>query len=375
MTGTMICTRCVMDNSNPHIAFDESGYCNCCSDAFRRLPFEWHRGEEGRKRLGLLVTKLKHEGRGKKYDAMIGLSGGIDSAYLAHVLRAAHGLRLLAVHVDGGWNTEPAVRNIEILVKSLGIDLHTQVIEWAEMRDLQLAFLKASVLNQDMPQDHAFFATLYRTARQFGLRHFLSGVNFSSESIIPPGWGYTSIDGKHVAALHALFGQKPLRTFPIMGAAEYIWMTRIRRQLRIHRPLNLIDYDKEEAKQELIRLYGYKDYGSKHSESRFTKFYQEVYLPQRYGFDKRRLHLSSQIVAGQVTRSEALQELATPICDQRRATQDLKFVAKKLQVTVAELQELIDSPPIEHIDYPNNAKLYRMGVSLKSIFRGMLKKP
>jgi N-acetyl sugar amidotransferase len=374
MTDRMICTRCVMDSSNPLISYDELGHCNCCSDAVRRMPFEWFRGADGRQRLDLLAARLKAEGRGKKYDAMIGLSGGVDSAYLAHLLRTDYDMRLLAVHVDGGWNTEPAVRNIEVLVKALKIDLHTHVIEWSEMRDLQLSFLKASVLNQDIPQDHAFFATLYRTARKFGLRHFLSGVNFSSESIIPPGWGYTSIDGRHVKALHSLFGRLPLKTFPIMGAFEYIWMTRVRCQLTIHRPLNFVDYDKQTAKQELISRYGYKDYGSKHSESRFTKFYQEVFLPKRYDFDKRRLHLSSQIVAGQVTREEALAELETPICDPNQARQDEKFVAKKLQVTVAELQELMARPPVEHTDYPNNAKIYRVGLSMKSLFRGRVRK-
>lgn len=374
MTGQLICTRCVMDSSNPHISFDEMGYCNCCSDAIRRMPYEWFRGDDGRRRLDSLAADLKAQGKGKPYDAMIGLSGGVDSAYLAHLLRADYDLRLLAVHVDGGWNTEPAVRNIELLVKALKIDLHTHVIEWSEMRDLQLSFLKASVLNQDIPQDHAFFATLYRTASKFGLRHFLSGVNFSSESIIPPGWGYTSIDGRHVKALHSRFGQHPLKTFPIMGAFEYIWMTRIRRQLTIHRPLNFVDYDKQIAKQQLIDLYGYKDYGSKHSESRFTKFYQEVFLPKRYAFDKRRLHLSSQIVSGQVSREEALAELATPICDPNQARLDVKFVAKKLQISVAELQELMECEPVEHTDYPNNAKIYRMGVSMKSLFRGQSRK-
>ncbi len=359
-----------MDNSNPHISYDELGHCNCCSDAFLRMPFEWFRGADGRQRLDSLAQRLKAEGQGKQYDAMIGLSGGVDSAYLAHLLRTEYDLRLLAVHVDGGWNTEPAVRNIEILVKALNIDLHTQVIEWSEMRDLQLSFLKAAVLNQDMPQDHAFFATLYRTARKFGLHHFLSGVNFSSESIIPPGWGYTSIDGKHVKALHSRFGREQLRTFPVMGAFEYIWMTRIRRQLTIDRPLNFVDYDKQTAKQELIRLYGYKDYGSKHSESRFTKFYQDVYLPKRYDFDKRRLHLSSQIVAGQISRDEALAELETPICDPHQTRQDEKFVAKKLQITVAELRELMELSPVEHTSYPNNEKLYQFGVSMKSFLRG-----
>jgi N-acetyl sugar amidotransferase len=358
-----------MDSTNPQIVFDAYGVCNCCTDAVARMPFEWFPGDEGRRRLGSMAERLRAAGRGKPYDAMIGLSGGVDSAYLAHLLRTEFDLRLLAVHVDGGWNTEAAVRNIEVLVRALRIDLHTYVVEWEEMRDLQLAFLRASVLNQDIPQDHAFFSTLYRTARAFGIRDFLSGVNFSSECIVPPGWGYSSMDGRHVRGVHARSGQGRLETFPVMGALEYLWMTRVRRQLTIHRPLNFVDYDKTQAKALLMARYGYKDYGGKHSESRFTKFYQDIYLPMRYGFDKRRLHLSSLIVSGQITRQEALAELSTPICEPDQARHELKFVAKKLRISVDELGTLMAQPPVEHEQYPNSARLYSMSAGLKRLLR------
>lgn len=364
-----VCTYCVMDSSNPAIEFDDKGACNCCRDAIERRPFEWFPGEEGRGRLDDLARHLKASRRGGKYDAMIGLSGGIDSAYLAHRLRTEYDLKLLAVHVDGGWNTEAAVRNIEILVRRLDLDLHTEVIEWAEMRDLQLAFLKASVLNQDMPQDHAFFSTLYRTARRFGVRNFLSGVNFSSECVLPAGWGYPAMDGRHIRAVHRRFGCNPLTSFPIMGVWEYLWTTRVRRQLSIHRPLNFIDYDKTRAKVLLMDEYGYKDYGSKHSESRFTKFYQEIFLPERYGFDKRRLHLSSQIVSGQISRQDALKEIGTPICAPEKSRHEVKFVAKKLRISVDELRSLINRPPVDHTDYPNSAGLYRSGAGIKRLLR------
>ncbi|MEO6362323.1 MAG: N-acetyl sugar amidotransferase, partial [Caldimonas sp.] len=197
-----VCGVCVMDESNPAIRFDATGQCNCCRDAFARMADEWHRGADGEQRLQALARRLKAAGRGKRYDVMLGLSGGIDSAYLAHVAVRRLGLRALAVHIDGGWNSEPATRNIESLVRGLDLDLHTHVVEWQEMRDLQLAFLRASVLNQDIPQDHAFFATLYRTAVKFGIRDFLSGVNFTTESVVPPGWGYPSMDGHHARAIH-----------------------------------------------------------------------------------------------------------------------------------------------------------------------------
>ena len=371
MNGSMkrVCSVCVMDESNPAIAFDESGQCNCCRDAQHRMPHEWWPNSEGEARMQTLVTMLKEQGRGKPYDVMVGLSGGIDSAYLAHVASRKYGLRLLAVHVDGGWNSEPAVRNIESVVRGLGIDLHTYVIEWQEMRDLQVAFLKASVLNQDIPQDHAFFATLYRTAAKFGMRHFLNGVNFASECVVPPNWGFPSMDGKHVRAVHKRFGGAQLDSYPIMSLAQYIWMTRVRKKLTIHRPLNYFAYDKEEAGRELKREYNWRDYGGKHCESRFTKFYQEIYLPRKFSFDKRRLHLSSLIVSGQITRGQALEEIKQPICQPDQARRDLKFVAKKLGLSNHELEALIDAPAISHYSYPNQMELHSHLSALKSIVR------
>ncbi len=363
------CSFCVMDDSNPAIEFDANGQCNCCRDAIARMPSEWWPGPEGEARINQLVANLKTKGRGKPYDAMVGLSGGIDSAYLAHLASKKHGLRLLAVHVDGGWNSEPAVHNIESMVRGLGIDFHTHVVEWQEMRDLQVAFLKASVLNQDIPQDHAFFATLYRTAKKFGIRDFLSGVNFASECVVPPGFGYPSMDGEHARAIHKIFGETPLDTYPFMEWAEYLWLTRVRRQLTIHRPLNFMNYNKEAARLELEQLYGWRDYGGKHSESRFTKFYQEIYLPQKFGFDKRRLHLSSLIVSGQIRREDALAEVAAPITSARQTRRDIKFVAKKLNIAQDQLQAYIDAAPIDHREYPNGLKVHAWLSRLKRMLR------
>jgi hypothetical protein len=316
-----------------------------------------------------LVAALKAAGQGKKYDAMIGLSGGVDSAYVAHLARRRYGLRLLAVHVDGGWNTEPAVRNIESIVRGLELDLYTYVVEWQEMRDLQVAFLRASVLNQDIPQDHAFFAVLYRTASRFRMRHFLSGVNFSTESIVPPNFGFSSIDGKHLQAIHRKFGSLPLESYPVMTLPEYLWMTRVRKQIVISRPLNFLNYDREQAKLALGREYGWRDYGVKHGESRFTKFYQEVYLPRRYGFDKRRLHLSSLIVSGQTTREHALEELAKPIIQPDAARRDLRFVAKKLGLSTSDLETLIDAPAVSHTAYPSAMTLQAALTALRMLVR------
>jgi N-acetyl sugar amidotransferase len=353
-----ICSFCVMDSSNPFIEFDAAGECTACRDARQRLPHEWWPGADGRARLDNLVATLKVAGAGRPYDAMIGLSGGVDSAYVAHTLVREYGLRLLAVHVDAGWNSAAAVGNIETLVRKLDLDLYTKVVEWAEVRDLQLAFLKASVLNQDIPQDHAFFATLYRTAEKFGISNFLSGVNFSSESVNLPNWGFPAIDGRHVRAIHKRFGTVPLRSFPIMSFMKFLWITRIRRHLNVWKPLNYMNYDKERALEMLVRNYRWRDYGGKHHESRFTKFYEQSYLPRRYKFDKRRLHFSSLIIANQLTRARALLMLESPVVDLVQERRDTQFVAKKLGISPAELRALMNRPPVLHEDYPHQLLLF-----------------
>lgn len=369
-SNVQVCRFCVMDANHPGVEFDATGQCNCCTAALRRMPLEWWPGETGARKMQDLMAQLREEGRGKPYDAMIGLSGGIDSAYLAHILTAKHNLRVLAVHVDGGWNSVAAVSNIESLVRKTGIDLHTVVIEWDEMRDLQLAFLRAGVFNQDFPQDHAFFTTLVRTANKYDIRSFLSGVNFSSENVeVPSGPSVTAYDGKHLRAIHERFGSRPLRTFPVSSLLGYIWSTRVRGRPVVHKPLNFIDYDKEKAKDTLREVYGWRDYGAKHSESRFTKFYQEIYLPRKYFMDKRRLHMSSLIVAGQATREEALEEVALPALEPEQAARDIRFVAKKLGIGVDELNELIDAPPVLHVAYPNDMALQRNLLGLQEKFR------
>ena len=363
-----VCSFCVMDNSNPGVSFDEQGQCACCRDALRRMHFEWSPTKEGRAQLEQTIGRIKAEMARRPYDVMVGLSGGVDSAYLAHFLRRECNLRILAVHVDGGWNTEAAVRNIEMLVRRLDIDLHTYVVEWDEMRDLQLAYLKASVLNQDAPQDHAFFSTLYRLSKQFGLRYFLSGVNFSGESVHVPLGGYPAMDARNLRAIHRAYGTMRLQTFPVLGSLSYVWLARIRKQIQILKPLNSLPYDQRSAKRKLIAEYGFVDYGAKHQESRFTKFYQEIYLPARYGFDKRRLHYSALIVAGQMTREEALSELARPLSTPEQEVRDKRFVAKKLGISLAELDQLVSQPAIPHEHYANNQMLYRANDRIRKLF-------
>jgi N-acetyl sugar amidotransferase len=365
------CNFCVLDSSLEMLEFDNSGQCFACKDALERMPYEWLRGDEGKEKLIALAERLKREGHGQPYDAMIGLSGGIDSAYLAHMAVKQMGLRVLAVHVDGGWNSATAVRNIELLVRSLDLDLHTVVIEWEEMRDIQLSFLRSSVHNQDIPQDHAFFSTLYRTASKFGIRDFLSGVNFASEGVFVDGLGYAAMDGYHIKQIHRKFGELELKSFPIMGLFELVWTKHIRKQLRMWKPLDLLYYNKEDARRVLVENYGWLDYGKKHCESRFTKFYQETYLPSKFRFDKRKFHLSSLIVSGQMTREKAIVELSQPIVDELEANRDTKFIAKKLGITHHELIHLITSPVKSHLDYPNHHWILRLFEMAKAIIHAL----
>jgi N-acetyl sugar amidotransferase len=356
-TPYQICTRCVMDTSDPEITFDAQGHCNHCRYFFEHDRPTWFPNEEGARRWAQWIERIKREGRGREYDCIIGISGGVDSAYMAYRL-SEYGLRMLAVHVDGGWNSEIAVKNIEMLVKKLNIDLFTYVVDWDEMRDLQLAFLKASLANQDVPQDHAFFAQLYRQAMQHRIRYFLSGGNLATESILPGSWGYNAMDSGHLAAIHKRFGTRPLRTFPRVSFwTLYGWAPFVRRY-RTLRPLNFMDYNKPRAKQELAEKFGWRDYGDKHHESRFTKFFQSYYLPVKFGYDKRRAHLSSMIVAGQISREESLEILRQPPYDAAAVEEDKIFVAKKLGISAAELQRLIDLPPCTYRDYPSNAWLF-----------------
>ncbi len=243
-----ICVRCVMDTSDPDIAFDERGVCSWCRKFDLEIAPQWLPNEEGERRFTQLVEAIRLENRAREYDCIIGLSGGIDSSYAAYVARRRWNLRLLAVHVDAGWNSELAVKNIENIVKRLGIDLHTEVIDWEEVRDLQLAFLKSGVANQDVPQDHVFFAALYRCASEKPTRYALSGGNIATESVLPPAWGYNAMDLRHLKSIHRRFGTMPRapRPRPASFYQYYVHYPFVRR-MRVIRPLNFMRYEKSDA--------------------------------------------------------------------------------------------------------------------------------
>ena len=359
-----ICTHCVMDTTDPEITFDDQGVCNHCHDFEHHQKPQLLGGAAGDAALSRLVSQIKNDGKRKEYDCIIGISGGVDSSYVAYrVLQL--GLRPLAVHVDTGWNSELAVGNIEKIVTALNIDLHTTVIDWDEMRDLQLAFLRSGVANCDVPQDHAFVAVLFKLAASKNIRWIISGHNLQTESILPEAWGYTSIDRKHLKSIHQRFGTRRLQTFPTYSLFDYTFYWPYVKKIKIVKMLNYQDYDKQQAKQFLMDKFGWRDYGGKHYESRFTKFFQSYYLPRKFGFDKRRAHVASLVVSGQMTRSAALASLESPPYVEAEAAADSAFIAKKLGIQREELEGIIAAPPKTYRDYPSHADLIERLLHLK----------
>jgi len=354
-----ICTRCVMDTSDPDISFDADGVCSHCRnyDLQAKPIVDRAASGEAKKDLDALVERIKRRGRRAQYDCIIGLSGGVDSTYVALKVKE-YGLRTLAVHFDSGWNSELAVGNIENIVKRLGIDLVTFVVDWEEMRDLQLAFLRSGVANCDTPTDHAFLAVLYRVASRHGIKTVITGTNFATEFILPRAWGYSPADRVHLRAIHKRFGHVPLRNYPTLGFFQRYFYYPILRGIRTVRILNYLPYVKDDVKREIADTLGWRDYGGKHHESIFTRFFQTYYLPTKFGYDKRRAHLSSLIVSGQLTREEALASLSALPNDPDKIGEDKSFVAKKLGVSDAEFDCIMAEPPHSYRDYPTEEWLY-----------------
>ena len=362
-----MCVRTVMDTTDPEIWFDENGVSSHAlhyDRTMKRYVDAANRGERAGE-LQAMVEKIKAAGKGKPYDCVIGISGGVDSTYL--ILQAVKlGLRPLAVHFDSGWNSELAVSNIENIVNRLGLDLVTDVVDWREMKDLQLSFFKASVANADIPTDHAFPAVAFREAARYGIRYILSGHNFATESILPKSWGYNATDARHLKAIQRRFGSVKLKTYPIMGIVKrYLWYGYIRPITTVH-ILNYMPYRKVEAKRAIAEELGWRDYGGKHYESVFTRYFQGYYLPRKFGFDKRKAHLSSLILSDQLTREKAIDELEHPDYDEALARQDHEFIAKKLGLTTEQFDEIIARPPVDHLVYPNSKWLFEALIRLSN---------
>jgi N-acetyl sugar amidotransferase len=357
-----MCINCIMDTSDPNITFDARGRCDYCNNFHSTIKPSWNTGHEGELALKLIADKIKKEGQGRDFDCIIGLSGGLDSSYAAYIAKEKMGLRPLLFHVDAGWNTDQAVGNIEKLVDGLGLDLYTEVINWEEMKSLQLAFLRSQIADQDLPQDGAFFSALYKFARKHKIKHVITGSNFSTECCREPEeWGgYPGIDKKLFLDIHQKFGTRPLKSFPIVDIFVYKVLYQHILGMEIIKPLNMVPYIKKEAEQTLERLFGWKKFQHKHHESRFTRFYEDYWMPRKFGYQKRRAHFSSLIMTGQMTRDEALNRISRPEMDEHFLKQEFEYVANKLGLTVAELQEIFEGKNKTYRDYKN--KRWAIGV-------------
>jgi N-acetyl sugar amidotransferase len=355
VTDYRICRRCVMDTTDPEIAFDQEGVCHHCRRYDVRVRSSVLPGEAGSRALTQLAERIRAEGRDRRYDCVIGVSGGVDSTYVAYLARSL-GLRPLAVHLDNGWDSETAATNIGRALKALSIDLSTYVIDWEEFRDLQLSFLKASTPDAEIPTDHAIFALMYGTADRMGIRHVLTGFNVRTESHMTDAWSRGYYDWRYIRSIHRRFGTVALRSYPHMSLWTY---RRYLRKLRSIDVLDFGDYVKADAVRTLERELGWKYYGGKHFESIYTRFFQGYILPRKWGFDKRRSHYSSLICSGEMTREEALDELTKPPypIDQQRA--DRVYVAKKLGLSETEFEAILALPRRSFWDYPSYGRLYR----------------
>lgn len=352
-SGPRFCSRCIMnDQIEPGICFDAEGVCNHCRRYDALVGARVACGDEGRRIIDGLIPKMKAAGRGREYDCIIGVSGGVDSTYVAWMVKQL-GLRPLAVHFDNGWNSELAVSNIEKVLKRLDIDLHTYVVDWEEFRDLQLAFLHASTPDGEIPTDHGIFALLWREAVAKGVRYIVSGMNFATEAMSIPEWSYGHSDWRYIKAVHSRFGRTPLRTYPHFSLLDLAWINLVRR-VRTVSILNYVAYDKAEAMKLLQEQLGWVYYGGKHYESVYTRFWQGYVLPRKFGIDKRYGHLSDLVNSGQITRAQALEEVRLDSYPPEMQEQDRRYVIKKFEMTEAEFDGIMAAPPRSFRDFPNN---------------------
>lgn len=361
-----ICSNCIMDTTDPNIIIDNEGICDYCKNFQRIILPNWNTDEKGNLELLRIAEIIKKNGVGKDFDCIIGLSGGLDSSYTAYVAKEIMGLRPLIFHVDAGWNTDKAVGNIEKICNGLGLELYTNVINWEEMKDLQVSFLKSQIADQDLPQDYAFFSGLYKFARKNKIKYVLTGANFSTECCREPlEWGgFPGIDTLLVKDIHSKFGKRPLKTFPLVDILTYKLFYRYILGMQVFKPLNLLPYVKTDAEKLLMDKFGWEPFQHKHHESRFTRFYEDFWLPHKFGFEKRRAHFSSLILTGQMNRDEALNRISKPELSEEFLQKEFDYVADKLDLTREELQSIFNGNNKTFNEYKNKIKLIRFGAYL-----------
>ncbi|MDA7855138.1 N-acetyl sugar amidotransferase [Cyclobacteriaceae bacterium] len=364
-----ICKNCVMDTSDPNIKFDELEECDYCENYNNNILPEWNFAKGRELELSNIISSIKKEGEGKDFDCILGLSGGLDSAYLAHIAVKEFGLRPLLFHVDVGWNTEQSVSNIEKIVNGLYVDLYTEVIDWEEMKDLQRSFFMSQIPDQDYPQDIAYISMLYKFARKYKIKYILNGGNFSTECCREPEeWGgYLGVDTWLVGDIQKKFGRLKLKNFPLVDILNYKFFYKYFFGIRSEYLLNYVPYTRELAEDTLMKLYGCKKFQHKHHESRFTRFYEDYWLPKKFGFEKRRAHFSSLIMTGQMSREEAINRLSKSELSEEFLAKEFQYVADKLDFTVEEFRIIFSAPNKTYRSYRNKKGLIFLGAKILRI--------
>jgi N-acetyl sugar amidotransferase len=363
-----ICTNCIMDTSDSTITFDERGWCDYCCNFERNIRPNWQPGEAGIREITPLIEKIKKAGRGRTHDCLIGISGGSDSSYVTYVAKETFGLRPLMFHCDAGWNSDLGVSNIQKIIDGLNLDLVTEVVNWEEMKDLQRAFFRSQVPFVDTPQDLALFSALYNFAAKHGFRYVITGGNNSTECVRESlEWTYYSTDMRQVRDIHKRFGTRPLVTFPTCDILKYKFYYRWIKGVRVVKLLDYVPYIKKDAIKTLTERFGWQPYPQKHYESRFTRFYESYWTPKKFGYDKRRAYLSSEILTGQLTREEALARIATPELDERTMAKEFEYVATKLGWTVAEFHEILKGENRSYKNYKNKMFLITLGARVSNL--------
>ena len=353
-----MCKRCVMDTTDPNIVFDENGICNHCKDYFEKEKKFVFKGEEGKQKLKETINKIKEDGKHKEYDCVLGVSGGTDSSYVAYLAKKLD-LRVLLVHLDNEWNSKVAEKNIRNIVEKTGFDMHMCKADWEEFKDLQLAILKASVVDIEMVTDHAIIATIYRVANKRRINYILTGINVATEGIMPKSWVHRKNDLRNIKAIHKKHGKVKLKIYPTMSRFRLLYY-RFFKGIQLVSFLNYVDYNKKEAKKILHSEFGWEDYGEKHYESIFTKFYQAYILPTKFNIDKRKAHLSTLICSGQITKEEALKQLERLLYEKNELERDKKYILNKLGLSEEEFEELMKLPIKKHEEYGTDEWIYSL---------------
>jgi N-acetyl sugar amidotransferase len=363
VTKYQICSNCIMDTSDPNIIFDNNGWCDYCLNYYNNIVPNWITNDNDHFHLKNVAKKIKKDSIGKKFDCIIGLSGGLDSSYTAYVAKEIMNLNPLLFHVDAGWNSDKAVSNIEKLCDGLNLDLYTEVINWEEMKDLQVSFLKSQIADQDLPQDYAFFSALYKFAKKQNVKYILTGSNFSTECCREPEeWGgFPGIDTMLVNDIHSKFGKIELKSFPLIDILHYKIYYKYILGIKVFNPLNFIPYVKVDAENTLIEKFGWEPFKHKHHESRFTRFYEDFWLPRKFGFDKRRAHFSSLILTKQMTRKEALERISNSELSDDFLQKEFDYVADKLDLSRDELLNLFHGKNKTFHSYKTKIKWIKLG--------------